>query len=117
MRDLVKRKRITLSPLSTTTATAWVVKVAPVLSQEQLSSLSVQQQFHHQLFTVGEFANYTFNQPLWYYKKQEVTWVYDTYTIQAIYAFQLDKWIVNGTEDPNVFGYMGPGTRRVLNGL
>lgn len=140
MKNIVTSKWITptLNTTTLTTSSAGVVASTlwSTLPQEEFNKLTQQQQFHHHLFTVGEFAQYMFVKPLikgqsskearilqrklarlWFYKKEEITWINDTYTIGALYEFQKAKGVITWNEDPSVFGFLGPGTRRVLNGL
>ncbi len=46
-----------------------------------------------------------------------ISGVYDTTTAQAVYAFQLHHKLLNGDENPKLFGYFGPATRAKLNSL
>ena len=84
-----------------------------------------------------EFASYRFDRPLitnetsrevrvlqrklqwlWYYDpEKEISGLYDRETIQALYALQLEYWVLDGSEDPSLRGYFGPGTREVVNSL
>lgn len=85
----------------------------------------------------GEFESYIFSRPLVFWEssktvrilqrklqrlghyddKIDISWTYDTYTIQALYKLQLESWLLDGTEDHGVRGYFGPGTRGVINTL
>lgn len=89
------------------------------------------------LFTVGEFKDYVFTRPftkgekakeirilqrklqwLWYIGMQEeITGVYDTKTIHAIYEFQKAQGILTWHEDLAVRGYLGTKTREAINSL
>jgi peptidoglycan hydrolase-like protein with peptidoglycan-binding domain len=84
----------------------------------------------------GEFESYTFTRPLvfnesskvvrvlqrklqrlGYWVWDEISGVYDTKTIQALYALQVAEWLLDGNEVVEVRGYFGPGTRDVINML
>ncbi len=52
-----------------------------------------------------------------YPKEQEVTWVYDSQTIRAVYAFQLAQWLLLAEADPSVYGYLWPKTRAKINSV
>lgn len=84
----------------------------------------------------GEFESYTFTRPLvfnesskvvrvlqrklqWleYLDGEEISGVYDKKTIQALYALQVQEWLLDGSEAVEVRGYFGPGTRSVINSL
>ncbi len=51
---------------------------------------------------------------LWYYHGQ-IFGKYDTPTIEAVYQFQLAKWILKGVPWETAQGYMWPSTRNALN--
>ena len=88
------------------------------------------------LFTKGEFTHYTFTDPLrrgdagkivrvlqrklqrlnYLSREIKITGVYDMTTIEAVYAFQVGEGILKWYEDPNVRGFFGPKTRKVMNG-
>lgn len=132
MNQLITKSNISLQPFG-------VAKALPqdqFIDVEQLANLSPQQQFHHHLFTDGEFSEFAFDTPilkwtnskevrilqrklawLWYYKEEEITWIYDNATIKAVFEFQKSKWVITWNEDPKIFWYLWPATRWVLNKL
>lgn len=50
---------------------------------------------------------------LWYTPEESVTWIYDKETIDTVYAFQLERWIVTHEGSPWAWSY-GPKTRASL---
>lgn len=52
---------------------------------------------------------------LWYYDATQISWVYDTQTIQSLYRFQIQEWILDGAEAVEIRGYFGPKTRDIIN--
>lgn len=139
----IKQKGITLVPMgemqrqyAAKQAQRALLAQATVTKVDQPEQLTPLREFHNHLFTQGEFKDYEFTRPftkgeqskevriaqrklarLWYYDKQDITGVYDSDTIVALYRFQQAQGLLNGTEDPTVRGYFGPGTRRVMNRL
>jgi len=142
LRAQVKKKWITLVPMAEMQRRFARLQEAKKIPQlaittvEKPAVVTPLWEFHNHLFTQGEFSNYIFTRPfiaweedkelrivqrklawLGHYKKDEITWVYDSATIAALYEFQKEQWLVNGSEDPSVRGYFGPGTRSVMNRL
>lgn len=142
LREKVKSLWITLVPMVEMQQrydAASKVQPTPSLTITKLETppvITPQRAFHNHLFTDGEFKNYRFNKAftvgeadkeirimqrklarLWYYKKEEITWVYDNETIASLYEFQQQQWLLSWTEDPSVRGYFGPWTRSVMNSL
>ncbi len=102
--------------------------------EKNIPWMHILQRFHHQLFTQWRFAWYTFERHipfweqseevmilqrkltwLWYYTQQPPSWIFDRNTRVSLFAFQLDQWILNWTEDDGLFGLFGPATRESIN--
>lgn len=112
-----------------TSVNAWVV-----WSTDAGSLVSVSDRFFEPW---GELRMYRFQEPLkpgdegkeirvlqrklqwlrYYPIDHEISWAYDTTTIRALYALQLDHGLLEWTEDPSVFWYFWPRTRALLNSL
>ncbi len=89
------------------------------------------------LFTNGEFKYYEFMHPFvkWESSKEirilqrklqrlgfidksaKISWIYDRKTIEAVFAFQLDKGILSDRTDISIQGYFGEKTREMMNNL
>lgn len=99
--------------------------------------MTLDERIINHLFTDGEFKYYDFTrayikgeqhkeirilqrklQWLWFLDKEAtITWVYDKKTIEAVFAFQVEKWILTGKESMSVQGYFGQKTRDMINSL
>ena len=53
---------------------------------------------------------------LWYYNNN-INYIYDEYTVNAVLSFQLDNWIVTLESNPIVKWFFWPSTRQLLNKL